>query len=532
MSSGFLRRFTFEYFSNASSMDSSHMTHSQESSLISAGSQKATVSRSQSDSSTISTKSNRAASKANHSVDNVHAKNQLLKFSLLNSTSSPMKCHTSLTDSVFAEARKIARQFANSRESSFEDLNNVSQPSEAGDVSFVDPDLQAMNLKVPSNKSLPPQATSTKPSAEKIAEFQEQLKRIKKEVDSDDNEDFRHETKQVLLESTSTPVKVKVEEEEDNQVEVDRLLHKLRSVITDGNKEAAKKQLTRLNELLEKQKDPNEAKNTVNVVQPIVRQATFDIDPTTGKRKYTTNEEQTQKTEGDDIVEKLTRLLAGQTLNIHSINTNGEKLLLVVPSSVTTTPEKNPMKKILTKSHSAMKSLDTRKLGTPMKRQLQVGRPASFTTPRPMSTSRKTNPYEQKSCAQPRATGAVRKSLMSSMEKSPQVQKSKVSTTTGAVFKPTTARRSLSMKASIPAVQVTKSSPLKPAPRPSTGAPYGSTNKRLSLAPGIKTRASTANVPSSPRSRTLSDHKKPVSQFKAPSAFRKANGVDNNGSLV
>ena len=509
-------------------MDSSHMQHSQESSLLSAGSQKTVVSRSHSDSSTISSKSNHAVPKANHSVDNIQPKNQLLKFSLLNSTSSPMKCQSlidsSLAENVFAEAKKIAKQFADSRESSFEDLNNVSQPSEVGEISFIDPDLLAMNLKVPVCKSNNPQTTSTKPTAEKIADFQEQLKRIKKEVDSD-NEDFPPGRKHSLMESTSTPVKVKVESNEDNHSELDRLLLKLRSVITDGNKDAAKKHLNRLNELLEKQKE-SDNKNTVNVVQPIVRQATFDIDSKTGKRKPT-NDEQTQKTESDDIIEKLTKLLAGQTLNIHSISTNGEKLVLVVPSSVTTTPEKNSCKKFTPKAHSALKA--DKNFGTPMKRSSQVTRPGSFTTPRPQPGLKRTNLLDQKSDLQLRATGAARKSLMSSIDKSPQVQRPKV-LTTGAVSKATT-RRSVSMKASIPAVQVTKSSPMKSVPRPSTGAPYVSTNKRVSVVPGAKGRASTINAASS-RPRTLSEHKKPVSQFKTPSALRKANNSDNNGSLV
>lgn len=511
------------------------MVHSQESNstLTSRGSQKTVVSRTQSDSSTISSSTNQqAAAKANISMDNINTKNRLLKLSLLNSTNSPMKCQlndTALAESVFAEAKKIAKQFADSRESSFEDLNNVSQPFETADTSFVDPDLQAMRLKVPVVKVLSPQSPTTKPSAEKIAEFQEQLKRIKKEVDSDDNDDYSHETKYVPIELTSTPIKVEAQDDEDSQSELDRLLNKLRSVITDGNKDEAKRHLNRLNELLEKQKDQGQARNTVNVVQPIVRQATFDIDPVTGQRNYEMNKVQTQKTENDDIVEKLTKLLGRQSLNIniHSIKTGGEKIVVVLPEPVKTTPEKNSLRINVPKAYSAVKAIDCKKLGTPMKRLSQASRPGLFSTPRPQTTSKKTNPYEQK-LGVPTRTGAVRKSLMNSINESPQ--KSKAPNTP----RPNPARRSVSMKASIPAVQVTKSSPMKHIPRPSTGAPYG-TNKRLSTIPGapsIKGRPSTSNVPSSSRPRTFSDQKKPVSQFKAPSALRKAQGVDKNQSLV
>lgn len=448
------------------------------------------------------------------------------------------------------------------------------------DVSFMDPDLQAMNLKVLKNNSMP---SSTPASADKIAMFQEQLKRIKHEVVTDEVEtpiEIKHEASSTSLQN-SLKVKIEVEEEvkadhneDSNKVikeqknddkigdtnddkiedktesELDGLLNKLKSVINDGNKDAAKKHLSRLNELLGAKKEQSEAKNTLHV-QPIVRQDTFEIDLDSGKRKYNSNEETEktkQKTETEDIMEKLAKLLSGQSLNVHSVDlgngdTNGAKLVFVVPTPVTT-PMKNPRMSIAQRSQSAMKTMESKRLGTPMKRTPQVSRPSTFTTPRPMTTTRvSTNPYEQKLGVQSRV-GAVRKSLLSSIEKSPQVQKAKAPSATGAgaklVSSHATARRSISMKASIPAVQVTRSSPIKAVPRPSTGAPYATANRRLSHVPPIRPITSRlaptpSKAASSTRPRTMSEHKKPVSQFKAPSALRRAAATtagDDNGSLV
>lgn len=449
----------------------------------------------------------------------------------------------------------IANRYANSNELSFEDLNNVSQTvlGDISDMSIIDPDLQAMNLKVLKDNSLP----SSTPSADKIAMFQEQLKRIKQEVETDEVE-VPLEVKQELA---TTPVKIEVEVEvkeeekkkkteekvkDKKESELDILMDKLKSVINEGNKDAAKKHMNSLNELLENKKDQNEMKNILHV-QPVIRQDTFEIDPENGKRKYNPNSEteKTHKTETEDIMEKLAKLLSGQSLNVHSVDlgqgdTNNAKLVFVVPTPVTT-PMKNTRLSVAPRAQSAMKAIETKKMGTPMKRVSQVSRPSLFTTPRPTASSRvPATPYDQKLSVQSRA-GAVRKSLLSTIEKTPQIQKTKVPSTPNVTTKtiPSHAkpRRSISMKASIPAVHVSKSSPLKAVPRPSTGAPYAtaSANNRLSQVPPIRGRPSTTRALPSPRPRTKSEHKNPVSKFKAPSALRKAaaaTACNDSGSLV
>lgn len=450
-----------------------------------------------------------------------------------------MKRSTNKTvvESSLAEARRIAKHFAEPSDLSFEDLNNVSQPvTDISDSSMVDTDLrdlQAMKVDVLKGNHLPPSTPSTM-NADKIAMFQERLRLIKKE-DPDELELSN------VTEHTSTPVKVKAEEnheEKGEESEVDQLLQKLKSIITDGNKHEAKIHINRLNELLEKRKDPKEAKNTLHV-QPIVRQDTFEIDDD-GSRKYKDKSE--EKDEKVEIINKLNELLKSLTVDVHQINLGQEDASLsvyVVPTPVST-PVKNPRHSVSVapKAFSALKAMETRKLGTPMKRQSIITRSSTFTTPRPMTTSKAVHPYEQKANVQTRV-GAVRKSLLSTIEKTPQVVKPRESSITKPAPKPapaTAPRRSVSMRASIPAVQVSKATPMKNVPRPSTGAPYATSaaTRRLSQAPATIARptpTAASRVVQPTRSRTVSE-KKPVPQFKPPSGLRKVGPKDDKGSLV
>lgn len=540
-------------------MDSSHVVLSSQESSLSSDSQKTTVSRSQSDTSTISSKSDRPASKANISVDNIPTKaHQLLKLSFLNSPNSPLHHssfnQTSKADKALIEARKIALQFADARDLSFEDLNNISQQLiDSSDLSITDVDLLAMKVKIVNkNRSGPPS-----PSSDKIAMLNEQLMRIKQEKNPDDvpvkikveksDDDVKvksvikkekEEVKNVPIIIEPTPEVIVIDDCQASgdkpASELDGLLDNLKSMINDGNKDAARKQLQRLNDMIGKQKESNEAKNTLHV-QPVVRQDTFEIDEGTGKKKYKPNTEPTQKTENEDLIEKLAKLLGAQSFDFRSLNLgggdSGAKVVVVVPSHAAT-PAKKQKEAPATSLHakSALKAIDPKRAATPLKRLTHGNRPSTFVTPRPMTAS-KAQPYEHKTATQPRVS-SVRKSLIGAIEKSPQVQKPKVSSTTGP--RVSLVRRSVSMKASIPSNQPSKSSPAKTVPRPSTGAPYMSSatsQRRDSHIAGTPVRPSTSarSIPAS-RARTLSE-KKPVSQFKAPSAIRKA-AADPKGSLV
>lgn len=522
--------FSFDCFSNASNL--THSSH--EVSIESGTSQKTTVSRSYSDSSTISTKSNEAAAKANLSVDNIPTKQQqqLLKLSFFNSPNSPMNStlfqNTSLADSVYSEARKIAKKFADSGDMSFEDLNNVSQP-DSSDVSIIDSDLQDMKVNVLSKN---PQPAAT-PSADKIALFQERLNCIKKEVDPDapifiKEEKYSPRDRKKDLDGGDCGANAK-------ELELDEMLKKLKSLMIDGNKDEAKKHLQLINDLMGKQPGNSEPKNTMHV-QPIVRQDTFDIDPETGKRKYIASTLSDEKTE---IMERLAMLLGAQSLDVHSIDvlngaSAGTKLVVVVPNT-SSTPVKLPPRLAMSTAkkttQSAMKAADLKKHTTPMKPPAHVQRLSSFTTPRPVPSLK---PLEQKN-VQSRAVG-VRKSLMNSMEKSPQVQRKNVqqtSATPGKTAPPkATARRSVSMKATIPTVNVRKASPQKTI-RPATGAPYATGNRRLSQMPAPLGRPSTNVTPRASLSSRIPDQKKSNPVFKTPACVtRKTAAHEDKGSLV
>lgn len=470
---------------------------------------------------------NEAAEKVNRSVDNVpsNKQQQLLKLSFFNSPNSPMNCssfnNTQLAENVFQEAKKISKRFADSGDSSFEDLNDVSQQLvEVSDTSL--DEFQEMNVHSFKDNSQP----TSNPSADKIAMFQERLKSIKQETDRDSPPLIKQEPKEEKFSPSAHngggDAVVK------NDDELDSILQNIKSTFSHCNKEEAKKQLQRLNELLGKQSASPEQKNTLHV-QPIVRQDTFDIDPITGKRKYNPNNGN-EKTETNGVMEKLVQILGAQSLDVHSIDLGGgahggTQLVVVVPNTVATPAKKPPPRHTLSmtqKPQSAMKALENRKHATPMKLPPHVKRLSSLTAPRPAPPTKSTN--DQKS-----RVGAVRKSLLHSMEKSPQAQKPRASMTPAKAPTPRVSlappRRSVSMKAAIPAVQVTNASPMKPtAPKPSTGAPYAaSVGRRLSQAPSPFVRPSTT-------ASRIAPTRKFNSQFKTPSNVRKDN--NNDGSLV
>lgn len=467
--------------------------------------------------------------------------------------------HSSFNASTMAEnakqeARKLAMKFADARDLSFEDLNNISQHliDQSIDVSCTDLDLLDMKVKVMKKNSFLPPPTS----ANKMASINEQLRRIKREENSpkstikieisDIDVKVKEESKDVQIISTPVPEIIVIDEDDkaggDASVpsEIDNLLQNLKLMITDGNKDEAKKQLQRLNEMLGKQKESNEPKSTLHV-QPIVRQDTFEIDDKTGSRKYKPNEEPTKTTENDDLIEKLTKLLGGKAMDIRSLNlgsgdASGAKVVVVVPAQPAKTPAKEPRPTLGSslRPQSALKALDGKAKATPLKRLSHASRQNSFSTPRPMTAS-KVHPTEQKTATIHPRVSSVRKSLSGAIDKSPQVSKPKISSAT--VTRASNApRRSVSMKASIPASSATKSTPAKPI-RPSTGAPYmtsAMTKRRESNITGTPGKLPTATRAAPPsRGRTLSE-KRTVSQFKAPSAIRKAAAAaaDPKGNLV
>lgn len=431
--------------------------------------------------------------------------------------------NTTQAENMSQEAKKIAKLFTDSGDSSFEDINDISQVA-LSDSSM--DEFKEMNVHTFEKKPKP----LLLPSAEKIAIIQERLNSMKQEVDLD---------KPIKLEKWSPRVHDGNGDAEGNDSELDAILQNIKSVYNNGNKDEAKKQMQRLQELLGKKSATTEPKNTLHV-QPIVRQDTFDIDPVTGKRKYNSNENENKTECQNDIMEKLAQILGAQSLDIHSIdfglsNNSGSKLVVVVPNSVST-PLKKPLRNgLIQKPVSAMKARENKKQSTPLKHALASvsKRFGSFTTPRPIPSSKTNNPLSMQSRA-----GAVRKSLLNSMEQSPQGEKPRSSMTPVKV--PTRAsnavpRRSVSMKAAIPAVQVTMSSPAKTSlsanvatPRPSTGAPYAPTaNRRLPQAPSPFVRPSTTAARIAP---TRKLDVKSGSQFRAPGLIRKI--VPDEKSLV
>ena len=439
---------------------------------------------------------------------------------MYNARNSPLKSSSFIAnpERAFGDG-KIHKSF-DPNDISF-DLENISSPNLFVDNSLIqnnsityNDDLNEMKINVldtPQKKS-----SSISPSQDKIAFFQEQLKRIKNEVPANDlpikNDDSK---KQQHCEET------KVEN-------LDQLLENLKLVINEGNKEEAKKQLQHINEKFLKSKDTVESKtsNTL-VVQPIVRQGTFDIDQETGKRKYY-GKETASKTQNEDLLEKLTKLLGSQTVNTLDLEGGGAKII-VIQATPSATPIRTSSRRSMSlsmphKPQSALKALENKKLETPLKRLSRVIRPSALTAPRP-SLACRSNDTDQKDI-QLRA-GAVRKSLLSSIDKSPQMQKSKASI--GAIPKTVsriTVKRSASLKGAVPLVVTTNPSPAKI--RPSSGAPYAAVNKRLSQAPVKLSSTATKAIPA--KARITSDQK--TVQFKAPSVVRRAKASSEKGSLV
>lgn len=450
---------------------------------------------------------------------------QLLKLSFYNSPNSPLNStsflNSTVADNVLKEAKNIAKKFGDFSELSFEDLNNISQHliDASGDLSAIDLDFQDMKINIPNEKH--EQHITSSPDKIKL---NEQLMRIKKEVDAEESE------KTEIIEGNNESAKTEESDVED-------LWQKLKSVINEGNKDEAKKQLLRLNEALGRKPQQAEPKSTMEV-QPIVRQATFEIDPQTGERKDVAVKEPAPSLVTDDLLRQLAALLTGQAAGVHAIDLKAQdtavaKLAVVIVPTPASTPIKNP-RPAVSRTQSAIKPPSEKKQATPLKRLTQTSRRTSFTNPRPVVPSR-VQPYEQRTMHA--AAGAVRKSLMGSIDKSPNLQKTKSVQVYGTGIKPAprpstyaAPRRSVSLK--IPDVHLTKPSPMKnTAIRPSTGAPY---NKRLSQLAATPDRApATSRVAPIGRRSTLFDQKKPISDFRVPSAVRKAAASSlNKESLV
>lgn len=416
--------------------------------------------------------------------------------------------NSTIAENVLKEARNIAKKFGDFGDMSFEDLNNISQHliDASGDMSIIDTDLQDMKVNIPNDHR--EQHSTSSPNKTKL---NEQLMRIKKEVDAEDTE------------QTEDIDELKNEPTTDG-TDVEALWLNLKSVINEGNKEEAKKHLLRLNEALGKNTQQPEKKNTMEV-QPIIRQATFEIDPVTGQRKEGIKEP-VQPVVNDDLLRQLAALLSGHVAGVQAVDLVakdapvGRMAVVIVPTpAATPTKSQRPVLPASSRPQSAIKPPLDKKLSTPLKRLTQANRRVSFTNPRPIPARAQPNEHKPLERA-----GLVRKSLMPPAEKSPQVSKAKVGATSSVkpVPRPSASaapRRSSSLK--IPDVHLTKPSPMKTAaPRPSTGAPY---NKRLSQLPATSSRVpATSRLAPIGRSRTMSEQKKPVSEFKAPSVVRKA----------
>lgn len=418
-----------------------------------------------------------------------------------------------------------SRRFSDYRDLSFEDLNNVTQP--LIDSSMNDADLQDMKIQIISDGTLP-QYSHT---ADKIAMLSKKLTRIKQEVDpvikvealTLEKSEESSEAAGTSPESAETSPEIEVvQAPTENKPDLDSMLKNLKSQINDGNKAEARKQLERLNQLLGRQNEVNTSHVKPRVIE---REATFEIDRSTGEKKEA-DDGANKKTENDDLIEKLSKLLGNQ-VGIHSLNLGaddalGGKLLVVLPAAIAN-PVTPRSAHAVQRTQSAVKSKDT--TTTPLKR-LAPGAPRTnaYTTPR-LST-RAAHPYEQKLSN----TGAVRKSLMTAIESPQKKNPNPISKARPSSAAP---RRSVSLKErAIPAVQVHKSSPMKAPPKLSTGAPYNlAASRRLSQASARPSTGSKTIPP--PRPRTQAEQKKTISQFKAPSVVRKqASASHDNGSLV
>jgi hypothetical protein len=486
-----------------------------------------TLKRCQSDSSTASTSEDTSRYS---SVDNILSSktNQLLKLSLLNSPNSPLHSSSrtaldgSLIETVFQEAKKISEKLSSFNEMSFEDLNNISQ--QLVDTSaIVDTDLEQMKISFLENnpetsKSIP-SSTNNEKSSNNIEDIQEKLKLIKREKSE---LDLKQEVVVVKEEKIEVP---KTETTQKTDRDIDDILQNLKSLMKNNNKDEAKKQIKKLNDLL----GGNETIKSTLQVQPMIRQDTFEIDHSTGKRKYlnsSTNEEN-DVSSNNEIMEQLAKLFGAQSLDVGSLNVSNDgnnqtKFVVIMPNM---TPAVTPIKQNNNTSRrsvsfstqrpsTAFKGIENKKLSTPMKPSTSVTssalRRSSYTAPRQMS--KPPHPYEQKL-----GIGTVRKSLMDKMNKSPL----KSNVNTHAASKnlpprpPTNVRRSISQKSSIPAVKISEASPAKS--RPSTMAAPKASLPRTNLS--TSRRLSSITRPSTANQQGLLSTNRPVtrkSEFKAP----------------
>lgn len=493
--------------------------------------------RCQSDSSTASTDIKEGLRSRYNSVDSgMHSKkvNNLLKLSLMNSPNSPRKLHSSsmngspLADSVFLDPKKGG-------DASFEDLNNVSEKLiDTSNVSMSDEDLKQMKISFLEHNPLSPKMESP---TKKINNLQETLKRIKIEkIDDDDDDEIKDEAISPNRSDSSR------DESSKPQLEVDDILLAIKNHFKGNNKDEAKKQLQKLNELL------TDSPKTLQV-QPMIRQDTFDIDPKTGKRKYSTK----HQGDGDnDLMEQISKLLESHNVDVSSLNLSGgksgnleTKVVVIMPKmpspqgALTPVKQNNPARRSVSmsatqKPQSALKAIENKKLSTPMKHSTAtavVSRRSSFTAPR--SISKPSNSYDQKL-----NMGAVRKSLMPSMDKTPNKNVSSPTRNSNI-----TIRRSVSLKATVPSVKLTEATPTKLS-RPVTSTPTPSKlsqnnakitstplNKRLSTI--NSSRPSTSRVTATTKPTTTTTNR-PIAKtdFKTPYGIAKKASPSSQGSLV
>lgn len=493
--------------------------------------------RCQSDTSVISHSSEKEPTKSRfHSLDSVHTKklnNNLLKLSFLNSPRSPL--HSSMNQSVLHESKLLSEKLGR-KDCSYEDLNNISQQlvdtSNASNISLTDLDLQELKISFLESNPLSPKVESPD---DKLSDIQETLKRIKMD-----------EVNVEVKKEKVTPEKKEFKQTK-SEVEVDNILQKIKSLVKENNRDGARMELNRLGNIL------NEKPKTLEV-PTMIRQDTFDIDPTTGKRKYAV---QDNKSGGDnsngDLMEQLAKLLGTHSLDISSLNVSGSgngggdtKVVVIIPKALSpmATPVKQgyPSRRSVSmssaqKPQSALKAIESKKLSTPMKHSLTpasaIARRSSFTAPRSIT---KPSPYEQKS----NVASAVRKSLMPSMDKTPIKQNGKLSPNNNSRPVTTTAvRRSVSLKSNVssdrsavPQVKLTQATPIKMRPKTSTQS-----DKKLSSTPiPASKRMSTTSTPARPSQSAIREKEKPLitkkTEFKTPFAAKKPTATNGKGSLV
>lgn len=515
--------------------------------------------RHQSDSSTSSMEHKEEPRNRFFSADHVEYKKKvknLLKLSLMNSPKSPLHSssmnNSSLLDSVFLEAKWISEKLGNR---SFEDINNISQQliTDTSNVS-TDADLEQLTISFLEKHPLSPRQDSTEES--KIANIQKTLNRIKmEEVDI-----YEKSNGHVKVEAISPVSKSHTPEKKSDDVAVNAMLKTITNLCKDNNNDEAKKQLQKLYEML------SEKPQTLQV-QPIVRQDTFDIDRTTGKRKYLSNNNKSHKGDGDnsnnDILEQLSKLIGANNIDVSSMNLSGgsgngadTKIVLIMPKmpSPVATPVKpnNPTRRSVSlslpkKPQSALKAIENKKLSTPMKQlapSTAFSRRSSFTGPRVLPK----NPYEQKTY------GGVRKSLMPSMDKTPIKQKPRENVKLSPPLNkplPSSIRRTVSYKApgtsAVPAVKLITATPTKTRPF-TTATPSklslesklistpANPSKRLSMNPTASRLASsrlstiTRSVVTAPKSSSVhnGNNSRPAlkkTEFKTPYNSKKSSEV-------